>query len=264
MSPARGVHSFGDELRSCQLTGIRISETLMPRGLQLDEHSHKAGQICFVLEGEYREKASDGDHRLYPGVIQFHAPGELHSNIFSPESDALALLISIDPDRWLHITTPRPVSTDTILRDCNCEIRRELRQADEARRAALEGWAMLSLSAVARKSFDYDAAEPPWLHEAVAVINRRAAEAISLSTVACAVGVHRATLAAAFWRFKNTSVGESIRKQRVKYVIRELVSSKAPLCEIATKCGFHDQAHMGRVFRKAVGMSPGAYRNARR
>jgi AraC family transcriptional regulator len=264
MSTPKGVHSFGSELRWCQLDGIRISETLMPSGLQLGEHSHEAGQICFVLEGEYRERASDGDHGFYPGVFQFHAPGEPHSNNFSSESDVLTLLISIDSDRWIDIVARRPVTTDAILRDCTVEIRRELGQLDDAGRAALEGWAMLSLSAVARRRNDIDWREPPWLSEAVAMINQRATEPISLSTVSTAIGVHRATLAAAFRRFKNTSVGEYIREQRVRSVMRELVSGKMPLCEIATKCGFYDQAHMGLVFRKVVGMSPGIYRFSRR
>jgi AraC-like DNA-binding protein len=263
MSTPKGVHSFGNELRSCQLDGIRISETLMPSGLRLGEHSHQAGQICFVLEGEYRECATDGDHRFYPGALQFHAPGERHSNIFSSESDVLALLISIDSDRWVHIVARRPVTTDSILRDCAYEIRRELGQLDDAGRAALEGWAMLSLSALARRGGNIHWREPPWLREAVAMINQRATEPISLSTVATAIGVHRATLAAAFRQFKDTSVGEYIREQRVRHVMRELVRGKMPLCEIATKCGFHDQAHMGLVFRKAVGMSPGIYRSWR-
>jgi len=264
VSTTKGVHSFGKELRFCQLNGIRISETLMPAGLQLDEHSHQAGQICFVLEGEYRERASEGDHRLRPGMLQFHAPGERHSNIFSSESDVLALLISIDPDRWIQIAAPRPVTVDALLRDLGAQIRYELGQLDDARRAALEGWAMLSLSAVARRHDDPHTGEPPWLGEAAALIARRAAEPISLNTVAAAIGVHRATLAAAFRRFRNISVGEAIRQERVRNVKRALVGNKMSLCEIAVHWGFHDQAHMGRVFRKAIGVSPGAYRSARR
>jgi AraC family transcriptional regulator len=121
---------------------------------------------------------------------------------------------------------------------------------------------MLSLSALARLGDNIDLSEPHWLREAVVMINQRAAEPLSLNTVATAVGVHRATLAAAFRRFKNTSVGEFIRAERMRHVMRELKSSKMPLCDIATKCGFYDQAHMGRVFRRSVGISPGVYRIA--
>ncbi len=96
------------------------------------------------------------------------------------------------------------------------------------------------------------------------MIERRATEGISLSSLAHALGVHRGTLAAAFRRYQRASVGEAIREVRVRKVMRALVGSRMPLCEIATNHGFHDQAHMGRVFRKAVGLAPGAYRQLRR
>jgi AraC family transcriptional regulator len=264
VTDAKGAYSFGQELRWCQLDGIRISETLMPAGLRLSEHAHNPGQICFILEGEYRERAGGLDHCFHPGALQFHAPGEAHSNQFSSESDVLALLISIDPDRWIRIATPRPVTSDAMLRNCASEIRRELGTADEAARVALEAWSMLSLSLVARGREERCDHEPPWLHSAVALIERKLGEPLSLQAVATAAGVHRATLAAAFRRFRNVSVGEWIREQRVRGVRHALVSSKKPLCEIATEFGFCDQAHMGRVFRSRVGLSPGDYRLGRR
>jgi AraC family transcriptional regulator len=264
MGIALGVHSFGTELRCCQLDGFRISETLMPSGLRLQDHKHEPGQICFVLEGEYTERTAGIDHQFYPGALQFHSPGEWHSNIFSSDSDVLTLLISIDPERWIDIATSRPVVSAGILRYCAREIHRELRRLDEASRAAVEGWAMLSLSTLARRHGEIGKHEPAWLSEAAAIIERRSAEPISLTTIAAEVGVHRATLAAAFRRFRRSSVGETIRNQRVRQVMHALAFSKMPLCEIAIGCGFHDQAHMGREFRKAIGISPGAYRSGRR
>lgn len=264
VTDVKGTYSFGKELRWCQLDGIRVSETLMPAGLRLNEHAHKPGQICFILEGEYQEQAGGRKHWLRPGTLQFHAPGERHSNLFSSESDALTLLISIDPDRWVQIAPPRPIVADALLRNCAYEIRRELRCVDDTARAALEGWAMLSLSGVARRAQHGRDCEPPWLREAVTIIERKVGEPISLRTIAADIGVHRATLAAAFRRFRKVSVGEWIRQRRVQHVMRTLVSSRMSLCEMATEFGFHDQAHMNRVFRKETGISPGAYRLARR
>ena len=123
---------------------------------------------------------------------------------------------------------------------------------------------MLTLSAAARRHDLARLSPPRWLGDAVSMIERSATKGISLASLAEALGVHRATVAAAFRRFRQTSVGESIREVRVRKVMRALVGSKMPLCEIATTCGFHDQAHMGRVFRKVVGFTPGDYRQLRR
>ena len=173
-----GAYSFGQELRSCQLDGIRISETVVPAGLRLHEHAHEPGQICFILEGEWRERTGGHQHSLRPGTLQFHAPGERHSNVFSPESDVLTLLISIDPGRWLDIAARRPVRPDVMLRNCSREIRRELDHVDDAARAALEAWSMLSLSIIARNRPDLDGSEPMWLRDAVSAIERKMGEHI--------------------------------------------------------------------------------------
>jgi AraC family transcriptional regulator len=233
----------------------------MPAGLRLNEHAHEPGQICYVLEGEYRERANGREYRFKPGALQFHFPGEPHSNVFAAGSEVLTLLVSVDANRWTRVAAPRPVAPGALLRNCVAEIRRELHQNDDAAQVALEAWSMLSLSELARTRPE-NAHEPPWMQEAAAEIERKLGDPISLHTIAESVGVHRATLAAGFRRFRHSSVGEWIRQRRVHHVRRFLLTSKMPLCEVATQVGFHDQAHMTRVFRDAIGMSPGEYRSA--
>jgi len=66
----------------------------------------------------------------------------------------------------------------------------------------------------------------------------------------------------------KTSIGEtphayviSRRLAQAKHLMR---SSEKPLCEIAMDCGFSDQAHMCRQFRKGTGSSPNAWRRDHR
>lgn len=251
------------EARSCQLDGIKVCETIVSAATELSDHAHEAGQICFVLEGEMRERQSGREDRLRPGTLRARPPGFHHEVTVGPESDLLALLLFVDADRWIRTIPSRVGMAEGPLRNYGAQIRRELARLDDPGRAALEGWAMLILSAAARSNRAPQTLPPPWLSDAVSMIERRATEGISLSWLARALGIHRATLAAAFRRYRGTSVGESIRDVRVRKVMRALVGSRMSLCEIATHFGFHDQAHMGRVFRKRVGLSPGAYRQLR-
>jgi len=39
-----------------------------------------------------------------------------------------------------------------------------------------------------------------------------------------------------------------------------LAISALPLTEVAAVCGFYDQAHLTRIFKKQLGTTPGAYR----
>src|SRR5579862_376556 len=51
-----------------------------------------------------------------------------------------------------------------------------------------------------------------------------------------------------------------LRRVRVREATRELVFSKRTLAEIAVACGFADQSHLTREFRRETKMTPAAYR----
>jgi AraC family transcriptional regulator len=51
-----------------------------------------------------------------------------------------------------------------------------------------------------------------------------------------------------------------IKKQRVRRAQHIILNSSIPLSQIALDCGMSDQAHFTRVFRKVVGINPGAWR----
>jgi AraC-like DNA-binding protein len=70
-----------------------------------------------------------------------------------------------------------------------------------------------------------------------------------------------------FSRTFRNSFGDS----PLEYVIRRrmeraqglMLSTDAPLSQIALECGLADQAHFSRLFRRVVGESPNAWRRAR-
>ncbi|WP_313760249.1 AraC family transcriptional regulator [Rhizobium sp.] len=51
--------------------------------------------------------------------------------------------------------------------------------------------------------------------------------------------------------------------QRVERAKQLMLSTDAPLCEIALDCGLADQAHLSRIFRRATGTTPSAWRRFR-
>jgi AraC family transcriptional regulator len=67
-----------------------------------------------------------------------------------------------------------------------------------------------------------------------------------------------------FFRAFRESFGESphthIARRRVHHAQSLMLSSPAPLSQIALDCGMHDQSHFTRVFHRFVGMNPGAWR----
>ena len=63
--------------------------------------------------------------------------------------------------------------------------------------------------------------------------------------------------------FKN-SFGISpyafVLRRRLELAARYMLQTDAPLSDVALRCGFADQAHLGNRFRDAIGVPPAAWR----
>jgi transcriptional regulator GlxA family with amidase domain len=55
-----------------------------------------------------------------------------------------------------------------------------------------------------------------------------------------------------------------LRAVRVERAKDLLFNSSLSLSQIAYECGFSDQSHLTRVFSDSIGITPGAWRKARR
>ena len=53
-------------------------------------------------------------------------------------------------------------------------------------------------------------------------------------------------------------------RRRVELAGQYMLQTEAPLSDIALRCGFVDQAHLCKLFRKLTGETPAAWRRARR
>ena len=67
----------------------------------------------------------------------------------------------------------------------------------------------------------------------------------------------------AFRNSLGTSPHEFLIRRRIEHAQQLMLSTDMPLCDIASDCGFADQAHLSRLFRKVVGETPAAWRKSR-
>ena len=94
-------------------------------------------------------------------------------------------------------------------------------------------------------------------------IQHHLARAITLDDLAGEVGMSRFHIARRFRATRGTTPHEYLLQQRVKRTSTMLERTRTPLPEIARECGFADQSHLTREFKKRLGMTPGAYRAQR-
>jgi AraC family transcriptional regulator len=58
--------------------------------------------------------------------------------------------------------------------------------------------------------------------------------------------------------------GDYVARRRTERAQEMMILTDQPLCEIALCCGFADQSHFSRVYRRRMGSSPGSWRRQRR
>ncbi len=87
---------------------------------------------------------------------------------------------------------------------------------------------------------------------------------LSVADLASIAGFSRSHFSRAFRvSFQETPHGYLLRL-RVERALLMLNNEAWSLCEIAAECGFSDQCHFNRVFRRRLGCSPGTWRRALR
>ena len=86
-------------------------------------------------------------------------------------------------------------------------------------------------------------------------------EKVHLGDVAQAAGLPPFRLFRAFLRTTGMTPHVYQRQARVRFAVG-MIRFGHPLREVAMAAGFADQAHLTRIFRKTMGITPGAYRGA--
>ncbi|WP_157042058.1 helix-turn-helix domain-containing protein [Nitriliruptor alkaliphilus] len=91
-------------------------------------------------------------------------------------------------------------------------------------------------------------------------IQEHLGENITLEDLASSVGLSRYHFARRFRVSTGTTAYEYVLQQRVARAQTLLTRTNESLINIAVTCGFADQSHFNRVFKKHTGVPPGQYR----
>jgi AraC family transcriptional regulator len=85
---------------------------------------------------------------------------------------------------------------------------------------------------------------------------------LTVKDIAAAIELSKSHFTRAFKRTLGTSPMVYIAARRVERAKHMMIVSTESLTEIALNCGFADQSHLNRQFRRAVGVTPGQWRRS--
>jgi AraC family transcriptional regulator len=265
-SDSRAGSGTRRQVRSLQVPGFTLTLGLHPPGSSLPRHQHDDPTICFVLRGGFTEYSGGEAADCGPDTVKVMPAGEPHWNRFG-SAETRGVRLDVDRSRFADVPAiHRALDERHRLAGGGAvslarRLVAELTAADETGAVAAEALALELLVELARVGrAGRRTGAPGWLLDAEELIRDRYADRLTIAEIARAVEVHPATLSRAYRDRFGCTIGQRIRRLRVERTARELVETSRPLSDIALDAGFYDQSHFTNVFRRSLGVTPGAYR----
>ncbi len=265
-----GGQFCGDVLRSSNLYGIRLTETMYAPGLVLPKHSHEHACFIFTLGGSFYENYGKRSRVCKSLTLIYRPSDEVHSDHFY-DTGGRCLNIEIEPE-WMELIRRPPINLDSsaafeggAVAGLAIKLYKEFQQSDDVSAIAIEGLFLEIIAEIARNNRKLTSGGiPKWLERARQFLQAHFCDSFTVDDLARVVGAHPAHLARSFRRHYGCSIGEYTRRLRIDYACRELSASDAALAEIALSAGFYDQGHFSRTFKRLTGTTPARFRSMAR
>lgn len=246
---------------------FRITQARLSPGRRLPQHVHEYPRLTIVRRGGFDLHQGRESLSLDSDGVYFKPAERPHGSTIGI-AGLQSLIIEIRTDRLESSLCERFRLPDRGLRwgDATVAslagaIEREYDVTDIPSGLALEGLILELVASLLRTpSPAREPQAPPWLRRADALLRANFARNLTLSEIAQEVGVHPSHLARSFRAHYGRSIGDTVRRLRLRHATRRLVSSEEPISEIASACGFFDQAHMTRWFRRYFETTPACVR----
>ena len=256
-------------LKTRELGGLGILESLYPARLRQPRHTHALASFSFVLAGSYLEIYGSQAQTRRPSTIVFHPPHESHAVDY--QSDPVRILsVHMDSLRLTYLRErslvfdSRVSGRTEMIGWLGHRLYQEFHHDDDLSALALEGLVFEILAEAARARTARNDSSPRWLKQAEDFLRDNYTQAFRFDDVAKAVGIHPVHLARVFRQKNGCTIGEYVRRLRLDFAAKEIVATDIQLGDIAVAAGFADQSHLTKTFKIRFGVTPSEYRRLHR
>lgn len=257
---------YGQVPNKREISALTLTEVVHPRQISVPKHSHELGHFQLLLGGSYLENCGGKDVVSRPMTISWHRPGITHKDEIGARGGRF-FMIEMHPHVIGQIRQFAKLPEDFYARRSSlvwlgCRLYHEFKNWQVCSELVAEGISLEMLAYSVRKQVSAEKRPPAWLLRVVEKLNEEFTGDFSTATLATEAGVHPVHLATVFRQFYRETMGEYVQKLRIAHALKLLLDKEIPLVEIAFSAGFSDQSHFTRVFKRLVGITPGAFRHA--
>jgi AraC-like DNA-binding protein len=237
--------------------GFRCSVNLP--GCRMGAHHHPEARIVLPLRFGFDTRFGSRSMAIDDSAALFRPAGEEHEDRYRLPTTCISLLL---PMEGPAAASREPFAMrDAALPSLAETLRREMTADDAASPLVMEGLALLVSSKVLNQHPLLGKGMPRWIGVVRERLESQHLKPPTLADLGRLVGRDAAYVAATFKRVYGKSVGTYVRHLRLWQAHRLLTTEpECPSSELAQRCGFADQSHFIRQFKRQFAVTPLAYR----
>jgi len=231
-------------------------------------HAHETYAIGVTEAGSQSFWCRGVRNRTRPGSVILFAPLDLHDGHATTDEGVVYRMLYLDAERLERAARERgrlsgfraAVADHLPLAAAILRYAREIDGGDDTL-AASEAYLVLveALVGLAGEGRPLGERLPPTLTRVRERMHDEMAERLTVEDLAEVARLGRFQLLRAFSRRFGLPPSDYLRTIRLEAAKRRLAAGEAP-ADVAAAVGFVDQPHLTRLFKRAYGVTPGAYR----
>jgi AraC-like DNA-binding protein len=251
-----------------QIPDIRLQKTAYRVNSVSSPHSHENARFVFVLQGNFTEKYEQKKRECRSLTMIVRPPLEKHAENYYGNG-IVCLSVDIQPV-WMERLRQYDVNLDYSADFYNpnlsaliLKLNNEFDAEDAASALAIEALLLeIAVEASRRKTAVTTYGKVPrWLLTAKDFIHAEFADNLTIDEIAAVACIHPVHLSRIFRRHFHCTIAEYIRRLRVESACNALTKSNESIIDIAAACGFSDQSHFSKNFKRIMNVTPAEYRN---
>jgi len=247
--------------------GFVVSDIEFAAHATVPWHRHPDARFCVVARGSLYERFDQGSQHLKRFDLSFKPAERWHRTKAGPAGARCIVVQAASrdvPDARLAaigaLDAPFQI-TRRKLPELGRRLVAEFDRDDLATRIGLEAVCLdLVVGAVRLGARPCRRPPPEWLEYAKSLLDQHHDESLGLDALADELGIHPVHLATTFRRWLGVTIGEYRRTIRLRRAEQLVAGTSRSLGEVGVSCGFYDQSHFIRAFRRQFGQTPGQYR----
>ena len=254
----------GDTFQTTLFDGIVTTETEYDYRF-IDWHYHENPYFSLVILGDCREINKKGTIDCSIDSLLFHNYQEPHC---SAKSGGISRHFQLElTHEWCRKFEIDPDTMPGSSKILNPKIKllfyniyKESKLSDDTSNLTIDSLLLQAFETMQGVENISSSTKPKWVKKIDELLHDDFDQTLSLTELSNQLNLHSAHLSRDFPRYFLCNFSEYIRMIKVEKAVSMLRNRKFTLTDIALSCGFADQSHFIRCFKKFVGITPKAYR----